>query len=557
MTLDALTKEVRGSLSAAALAQTLSPSSARGVSGVQARVRTLQHYLQDPQAFFASATLLRQAAHVLETLAAGTSGQFSDESQDLAGRLRNLADQPITTRLSALGINANRFGSVTAYIGNAVFMPLTRVPTYSPWRPLLSNLVEREFSSDEVSTLILFLEKNNLFDVPPYSAQLPEDAEEGLHAMLQWPDLLSAERNTHQTCLIHFIRNHFAGTHHRFEEIGNTQSFLAIYQRPTAAGGSAKETAVRLYLDDPQDLSAAIIQLRKLAPAHVIIVYRGSHTSVANLREQVDYIASRQPYTTQLATEVTDAAPSRRTAPAAPIPAAAERILPLTPPQVVAVANEPPSAAPAKKRNRLLTPELEDLLESITPDSDPFEIAGRLLRLSFEGSFISRWMPSVEEMRLEPGEYGGLAIYDSPIVQAVLIAWPHGATSDVHDHGGSQGVARVIRGNLLETRLQRSRSGQVAPVWKKEISPGEVSAFDKEAIHAMQASGAAGMNTSLHLYWKPLDLESINHFPNESAQLHGRSRSPHHDTVQCPGRTRVVQRAMVRNAMRAGFPVKA
>lgn len=85
---------------------------------------------------------------------------------------------------------------------------------------------------------------------------------------------------------------------------------------------------------------------------------------------------------------------------------------------------------------------------------------------------------------------------------AWLIAWPCGATADLHDHGGSRGALHVISGSLVETIPWRDEKDKVT-LARREVHPGATLAFGAGHVHDVQ-NEAAPPALSLHVYSPPL-----------------------------------------------------
>jgi len=93
---------------------------------------------------------------------------------------------------------------------------------------------------------------------------------------------------------------------------------------------------------------------------------------------------------------------------------------------------------------------------------------------------------------------------------AWLIAWGEASEVGVHDHGGSHGAIRVLRGLLVEEyrkpgpRLSRRQ-------WRRrEIRPGQSIEIPPAHIHSVSNPGPVPA-LSLHVYSPP--LEQMNFFP--------------------------------------------
>jgi hypothetical protein len=85
---------------------------------------------------------------------------------------------------------------------------------------------------------------------------------------------------------------------------------------------------------------------------------------------------------------------------------------------------------------------------------------------------------------------------------AWLIAWPGGATAELHDHGSSRGALHVISGSLVETIPWRDDDGSVT-LARRDVQPGVTLAFGGGHVHDVRNESAEHA-LSLHVYSPPL-----------------------------------------------------
>jgi mannose-6-phosphate isomerase-like protein (cupin superfamily) len=92
---------------------------------------------------------------------------------------------------------------------------------------------------------------------------------------------------------------------------------------------------------------------------------------------------------------------------------------------------------------------------------------------------------------------------------AWLIAWGAGSEVAAHDHGGSRGAVRVLRGALTEASCDRP-SGR----WqRRSIGSGQSIEVPTTAVHRVSNLGSAPA-LSLHVYSPP--LATMNFVASES-----------------------------------------
>jgi hypothetical protein len=103
---------------------------------------------------------------------------------------------------------------------------------------------------------------------------------------------------------------------------------------------------------------------------------------------------------------------------------------------------------------------------------------------------------------------------------AWLIAWPSGASADLHDHGGSRGALHVISGCLVETIPRRDDRGSVV-LARREVHTGATLAFGAGHVHDVRNEGASHA-LSLHVYSPP--LTSMIYYERSGDRLIPRAR---------------------------------
>jgi predicted metal-dependent enzyme (double-stranded beta helix superfamily) len=86
----------------------------------------------------------------------------------------------------------------------------------------------------------------------------------------------------------------------------------------------------------------------------------------------------------------------------------------------------------------------------------------------------------------------------SEAFEAWVIVWPPGGSIDLHDHGGSAGAVTVAEGELVETSVARTYSGELA-LRKRTLRQGATLSIDDHHVHdVVNVSGAHA--TSVHVY---------------------------------------------------------
>ncbi|HEY0198199.1 MAG TPA: cysteine dioxygenase family protein [Rhodanobacter sp.] len=92
---------------------------------------------------------------------------------------------------------------------------------------------------------------------------------------------------------------------------------------------------------------------------------------------------------------------------------------------------------------------------------------------------------------------------------AILIGWPAGYRTPVHDHDGLWGIELVLCGALHVDEFQLA-SGQPEPVRMLDLTPDHAAVFTEAAYaHACSNPSASLPALSLHVYGGPLLAYSV------------------------------------------------
>jgi cysteine dioxygenase len=97
--------------------------------------------------------------------------------------------------------------------------------------------------------------------------------------------------------------------------------------------------------------------------------------------------------------------------------------------------------------------------------------------------------------------YGRRVLFADAHLELMLASWTPNTPCAPHDHGGSIGFVRILRGSG-EHILYRAREGSLAEAGRHPVDSGEVLPAYPELVHAMQAA-PVGLLT-LHAYTGPI-----------------------------------------------------
>jgi cysteine dioxygenase len=94
------------------------------------------------------------------------------------------------------------------------------------------------------------------------------------------------------------------------------------------------------------------------------------------------------------------------------------------------------------------------------------------------------------------------------VFEILIICWKSGQRSLIHDHRGSFGVVKVIRGILTESVFTPALNGMIKAMGSREYRAGDVQVEDQATIH--QVSNLQHDDAiSLHVYVPPLSGMNI------------------------------------------------
>ena len=141
-------------------------------------------------------------------------------------------------------------------------------------------------------------------------------------------------------------------------------------------------------------------------------------------------------------------------------------------------------------------------------------LAGRLSRAGGPPTFeeLSTLLGGVEvtaeELRpyvsFKEGTYARHRVHLGEHAELLVLCWRPGQRTPIHDHAGSYGAVRVLRGVMWETIFEMSDGG-LAYESSREWTPGHVTGADVPDIHQLGNPDVSGQDLiTLHLYSPPL-----------------------------------------------------
>jgi cysteine dioxygenase len=147
-----------------------------------------------------------------------------------------------------------------------------------------------------------------------------------------------------------------------------------------------------------------------------------------------------------------------------------------------------------------------------------FGLAGLVERLkhmsgppAFEelGAMLGGVEVTAEELRpyvsFKEGTYARHRVHLGEHAELLVLCWRPGQRTPIHDHAGSFGAVRVLRGVMWETLFEMEGGEGLAYKSGREWTPGHVTGADVPDIHQLGNPDVSGQDlVTLHLYAPPL-----------------------------------------------------
>ena len=103
------------------------------------------------------------------------------------------------------------------------------------------------------------------------------------------------------------------------------------------------------------------------------------------------------------------------------------------------------------------------------------------------------------------GTYARHRVHLGEHAELLVLCWRPGQRTPIHDHDGSFGSVRVLRGVMWETLFGMDEGRGLAYKSSREWTPGHVTGADVPDIHQLGNPDVSGQDlVTLHLYAPPL-----------------------------------------------------
>jgi len=126
---------------------------------------------------------------------------------------------------------------------------------------------------------------------------------------------------------------------------------------------------------------------------------------------------------------------------------------------------------------------------------------------------VNRWLgaAAVSEDELRPyvsfkeGTYARHRVLLSEFAELLVLCWRPGQRTPIHDHAGSFGAVRVLRGVMWETIFELEGGRGLTYARAREWTAGDITGADVPDIHQLGNPDVSGQDlVTLHLYAPPL-----------------------------------------------------
>jgi cysteine dioxygenase len=112
--------------------------------------------------------------------------------------------------------------------------------------------------------------------------------------------------------------------------------------------------------------------------------------------------------------------------------------------------------------------------------------------------------------RFRDDRYSRNSVYANEKFEIFLMCWKAGQRSLIHDHGGSLGGIKVVRGILTETLFGVAPNGMIKAVSSSDYQASDTQIEEPTTIHQV-SNLQSGINhaISIHIYVPPLQQMNI------------------------------------------------
>ncbi|HEX8352509.1 MAG TPA: cysteine dioxygenase family protein [Pyrinomonadaceae bacterium] len=122
---------------------------------------------------------------------------------------------------------------------------------------------------------------------------------------------------------------------------------------------------------------------------------------------------------------------------------------------------------------------------------------------------LARVEVGADELRpyvsFKEGTYARHRVHLGEHAEVLVLCWRPGQRTPIHDHAGSFGAVRVLRGVMWETLFEMGEAEGLRYGSAREWTPGHVTGADVPDIHQLGNPDVSGQDlVTLHIYSPPL-----------------------------------------------------
>ena len=163
------------------------------------------------------------------------------------------------------------------------------------------------------------------------------------------------------------------------------------------------------------------------------------------------------------------------------------------------------------------------LADELVDMADNASLSVGTLRAAILGPWVAASQLLSQQVSDPTKPYGRHVLVDGAHLEVMLATWTRGIFCAPHDHGGSQGVVRVLQGRALH-RIYRVESGQLQMVREERAQAGELLTCGRDLVHSMGDDGGELPLVTLHMYTDPVPhMVVYDEAANRTLKVDGRS----------------------------------
>lgn len=102
----------------------------------------------------------------------------------------------------------------------------------------------------------------------------------------------------------------------------------------------------------------------------------------------------------------------------------------------------------------------------------------------------------------KPPYYRQQLFFKNEECEILLVTWPPGSKSEIHDHGQSKGIITVLTGHVFQDIYSQKTKRLLL---SKIHTAGKVIKEYPDTLHRMGNASKSKIAVTTHIYWPPLD----------------------------------------------------